>query len=53
VDVKLEGNNIETQTINGIMPNNNLDVLLQALDATGEFKVIHKDDSITITNDVQ
>jgi transmembrane sensor len=53
VDVKLEGENIEKQTINGIMPNNNLDVLLQALDATEEFKIIHKNDSITIINEVQ
>lgn len=53
VNVKLEGANIEKQTINGIMPNNNLDVLLQALDATEEFKVIQKNDSITIINEVQ
>jgi hypothetical protein len=35
------------------MPNDNLDVLLQALDATQELKVIRNGDSITISSDNQ
>jgi transmembrane sensor len=36
-------------TVSGIMPNNNLDVLLQALVATSEFDVIRAPDNDTIT----
>ncbi|HVT86456.1 MAG TPA: FecR domain-containing protein [Chitinophagaceae bacterium] len=53
VDVKINGNNLANQTITGIMPNDNLDVLLQALDATQELKVIRNGDSITISSDNQ
>ena len=35
-------------TVSGILPNDNLDVLLQALEATGEFEVIRQGDTITI-----
>ncbi|MDB5200164.1 MAG: hypothetical protein JWO92_2127 [Chitinophagaceae bacterium] len=48
VEVKLKGTNIAEKTITGIMPNNNLEVLLQALNATQDIKVIHIKDSITI-----
>jgi transmembrane sensor len=34
--------------ISGILPNDNLDVLLQALEATGDFKVVRQGDSILI-----
>lgn len=53
VDVKINGNNLTNQTITGIMPNDNLDVLLQALDATQELKVARNGDSITISSDNQ
>lgn len=53
VDVNIDGNNLANQTITGIMPNDNLDVLLQALDATQELKVIRNGDSITISSDNQ
>ena len=50
VDVKLEGDNIEDKTITGIMPNDNLDVLLEALEATQEFTINRTNNSITILN---
>lgn len=53
VEVKLQGNNIAAETITGIMPNNNLEVLLQALDATQEIKVVRTKDSITIITEIQ
>ncbi|HYM95228.1 MAG TPA: FecR domain-containing protein [Chitinophagaceae bacterium] len=53
VDVKINGNNLANQTITAVMPNDNLDVLLQALDATQELKVIRNGDSITISSDNQ
>lgn len=53
VEVKLQGNNIGTETITGIMPNNNLEVLLQSLDAMQEIRVVHTKDSITIITEIQ
>ncbi|MEO5944605.1 MAG: FecR domain-containing protein [Ferruginibacter sp.] len=53
VEIKLSGNNISSQTITGIMPNDNLDVLLQALDATQELHITHANDIITITSNNQ
>jgi transmembrane sensor len=53
VEVKLRGNNIARETITGIMPNNNLEVLLQALDAMQEIKVVHTKDSISIITEIQ
>ncbi|MEP6928260.1 MAG: FecR domain-containing protein [Ginsengibacter sp.] len=53
VDVILKGRNIAAETITGIMPNNNLEVLLQALDATQEINVVRTKDSITIITEVQ
>lgn len=50
IEIKLSGNNISSQTITGIMPNDNLDVLLQALDATQELHISHANDIITITS---
>ena len=53
VEVNLEGDNIGAERITGIMPNDNLDVLLEALNATQEIKVIHTKDSITFITEVQ
>jgi ferric-dicitrate binding protein FerR (iron transport regulator) len=53
VEVNLEGDNIAAERITGIMPNDNLDVLLEALNATQEIKVIHTKDSITFITEVQ
>jgi len=38
--VVLEGDSIAKRTISGILPNNNLDILLQALEATSEYDII-------------
>ncbi|MEO6583304.1 MAG: FecR domain-containing protein [Ferruginibacter sp.] len=48
VEINLQGSNISSEKITGIMPNDNLEVLLQALDATQEIKVVHTKDSITL-----
>ncbi|MBS1660315.1 MAG: FecR domain-containing protein [Bacteroidetes bacterium] len=36
------------KTVSGILPNDNLDVLLRALELTGDFKIIHENDKIII-----
>jgi len=38
--VTLEGDSIAERKISGILPNNNLDILLQALEATAEYDVV-------------
>lgn len=51
VNVKIDGANTANQTLTAIMPNDNLDVLLEALDAMHELRVIRNGDSITIASD--
>ncbi|HTI08718.1 MAG TPA: FecR domain-containing protein [Puia sp.] len=48
VDVKLSSDSIGDKKISAILPNNNLDVLLQALVATSEFDVVRQDGVIII-----
>ncbi|MES1160868.1 MAG: FecR domain-containing protein, partial [Bacteroidota bacterium] len=48
VDVKLSADSIGDKKISAILPNNNLDVLLQALVATSEFDVVRQDGAIII-----
>lgn len=50
VKIKLGNEAIGNKTISGIVPNDNLDVLLEALEATNEFHVVRKDGEIIITN---
>jgi len=50
ITVKLSDESVGDRTISGILPNDNLDVLLQALEATLEFKVIRQGEAITIGN---
>lgn len=49
IDVQLNGKNVADKTITGIMPNDNLDVLLKALEATLDCDVQHTNDKIVIT----
>jgi transmembrane sensor len=48
IEVKLQGNEMEQKTINGIMPNDNLETLLQSLEATQEFTIERTKSGITI-----
>ena len=48
VMVRLEGDTIERKTVGGIMPNDNLDVLLKALELTTDCKIVRRDDEISI-----
>jgi ferric-dicitrate binding protein FerR (iron transport regulator) len=48
VAVRLADDSIGDRTISAILPNNNLDILLQALEATSEFDVVREKDGITI-----
>ncbi len=50
VVIRLEDDSVGEKTINGIMPNNNLDVLLQAIEATNDFKIMRNDKTIVIAN---
>jgi transmembrane sensor len=50
INVKLADEAIGNKTISGILPNNNLDILLQALEATMDFEVTRLGDTITIKN---
>ncbi len=49
VEVKIEGTGAAEKLITGIMPNNNLTVLLQALEATQEYTITKNNREITIT----
>ncbi len=48
VHIKMTDEAIGHQTISGILPNDNLDVLLQSLEATMSFKITKKEDTIVI-----
>ena len=50
VKVTLADQSLAGKTISGVMPNDNLDVLIQALEATGEFKITKADHGIIIAN---
>lgn len=49
VKISLANSRIGDKPISGIMMNDNLDVLLQALEATSEFHVVRKNNEILIT----
>ncbi len=50
VRIQLAGDSPEEKTVSGILPNNNLESLLKALPATGQFEVIRQEGgAITIT----
>lgn len=46
VDIGLDNDSTGEKTISGMLPNDNLDVLLQSIDATNELKVIHQEGNI-------
>jgi len=48
VTVRLEGEAVADKTVSGIMPNDNLNILLKSLEATADFAIIRKDDEIII-----
>jgi ferric-dicitrate binding protein FerR (iron transport regulator) len=48
ITVQPTGDHTRDKTISGILPNDNLEVLLQALEATGDYKVVKEGDSIQI-----
>ncbi|MBS1601480.1 MAG: FecR domain-containing protein [Bacteroidetes bacterium] len=48
VDISTSGDGLEEKKLYGIMPNDNLDVLLLALQSTGDFEVIHEGNKILI-----
>jgi transmembrane sensor len=49
VKISLAGDSIEEKTVNGILPNNNLDDLLKALEATTGFVITRKNKEIIIS----
>jgi ferric-dicitrate binding protein FerR (iron transport regulator) len=53
VTIKLSNDSLGKSTLTGMLPNDNLDVLLEALAALNEFKVTHQDNEIIITNKTQ
>ena len=52
IEVKLQCDSLSEKTLNGIMPNDNLEVLLQSLEATQEYSIQRSKTAITITNKV-
>jgi len=48
VTVRLEGEAMTGKTVSGIMPNDNLNILLKSLEATADFAIIRKDNEIII-----
>lgn len=49
VHLQLADSSIADSTVNGMLPNNNLDVLLQSLEATAEYKISRNGDQIIIS----
>lgn len=49
VEVQLVGDSVRNITISGILPNNNLDVLIASLEALQEFNISRTDDAIIIS----
>lgn len=48
VTVTTSGRDLEEKKLYGIMPNDNLDVLLLALQSTGDFEIVHEGNGILI-----
>ena len=48
VKVSVANKAVGESTISGIMPNDNLDILIQALEATGNYKITKNDSEIII-----
>lgn len=53
VSIKLSNDSLGNSTLTGMLPNDNLDVLLEAISALNEFKVIHQNNEIIITDKTQ
>lgn len=49
VQIQLADDGVADKSISCILPNDNLDVLLRSLEATGEFRVDRRNDTITIS----
>jgi transmembrane sensor len=49
VKVTLSDKTIADKPVTGVMPNDNLDVLIQALEATGEFKITKTNNEIIVS----
>lgn len=50
IEVKIAGKELEAKTLSGIMPNNNLDMLISAIEGTGDFKITKQDKELIISN---
>jgi ferric-dicitrate binding protein FerR (iron transport regulator) len=48
VKVRLASETVGNKTVSGIMPNDNLEVLLRSMEATTEFRVVRRGDEIII-----
>ncbi|MGN6164835.1 MAG: FecR family protein [Flavisolibacter sp.] len=49
IKVSLENSTVGEKKISGMMPNDNLDVLIEALEATGEYKIAKANNEIIIS----
>jgi len=49
VNVVITDRSLDSKPINGILPNDNLDVLLKSLEGTNEFKITRKENEISIS----
>jgi ferric-dicitrate binding protein FerR (iron transport regulator) len=50
VDLILADDSVAGKTVSGMMPNDNLELLLQTLEATADFQIIRQGDKIIIKN---
>jgi transmembrane sensor len=53
VTVRLADDSVKNKTVSGVLLNNNLDVLLKALEFTSDFDVIRQDGEIIIRSHLQ
>ena len=48
VELHTDSARLKSKTVTGILPNDNLDILIESLEATSDLKLIHKDNKLTI-----
>lgn len=49
VELHTDSTRLKSKTVTGILPNDNLEILIESLEATSDLKLIHKDNKLTIS----
>ena len=49
VELHTDSASLGAKTVTGILPNDNLDILIESLEATSNLKLVHKDNKLTVS----